>query len=194
MAAIGVSYTLDDEVDERVRDNKDDTLNQNLADLGEFVAYGSVALSGLAALDRDDTRLSRTGVTALQSALLGLGTSAALNYAVGRAKPELELGKSDFETGRDRDLTSFPSDLTTVAWATITPYAKEYDAPWLYGIAALTNIGRIAERRHWLSDTVAASFLGWGIGTLMWELNTKRAKNMPMVTVTPQSVHATWRY
>jgi membrane-associated phospholipid phosphatase len=104
------------------------------------------------------------------------------------------LGKSDFETGRDREDSSFPSDLTTVAWATITPYAKVYDAPWLYGVAALTNIGRIAERRHWLSDTVAASLLGWGIGTLMWKLNSECAKNMPMVTVTPSSVHATWMY
>ncbi len=194
LAVIGASYALDDEVDDQVRDNKNDTVNQNFGDLGKVVAVGSVGLSGLAALDRDDTRLSRTGVTALQSALLGLGTSAMLNYAVGRAKPELGLGKDDFDSGRDRDLTSFPSDLTTVAWATITPYAKEYDAPWLYGVAALTNVGRIAERRHWLSDTVAASFLGWGIGTLMWELNSKRARNMPMVTVTPQSVHATWTY
>ncbi len=194
VAAVGISYALDDDVDEWARDHKDDRFNRNLADVGEVVAYSSVGLSGLAALDRDDTRLSRTAVTALQSALVGLGSSVVINYVVGRAKPALELGKSNFEMGRGRDETSFPSDLTTVAWATVTPYAKEYQAPWLYGVAALTNIGRIAERRHWLSDTVAASLLGWGVGTLMWELNRERAKDMPLVTVTPNSVHATWSY
>jgi hypothetical protein len=52
----------------------------------------------------------------------------------------------------------------------------------------------MAASRHWLLDTVAASFIGWGVGTPMWELNTKRAKNMSMVTVTPRLVHATWTY
>jgi membrane-associated phospholipid phosphatase len=125
---------------------------------------------------------------------VGLGASLGVNYAVGRAKPQSGLGKGDFDPGRGRKLTSFPSDLTTVAWATVTPYAKEYDAPWLYGVAALTNIGRIAERRHWLSDTVGASLLGWGVGSVMWELNRERGKRAPRVTVTPDSVHATWAY
>lgn len=194
VAALGASYALDDDVDEWARDHKNDRLNENLADIGRLSAYGMVGASALAALDQDDTRLSRTAVTSLQSAAIGLGASLGLNYAVGRAKPELGLGKNDFDSGRSRDLASFPSDLTTVAWATVTPYAKEYDAPWLYGIAALTNIGRIAERRHWLSDTVAGSLLGWGIGTLMWELNRDRDKGMPLVTVSPNSVNATWTY
>ena len=118
----------------------------------------------------------------------------ATNYAVGRAKPEEGLGKSDFESGRSRNITSFPSDLTTVAWAAITPYAKEYDAPWLYGVAALTNIGRVAERRHWFSDTVAGSVLGYGVGSLMWNLNREKDKNKPRVAFTGESVEVSWDF
>ena len=194
VAVVGLSYAGDDEVDKWGRDHKDDRLNRNLNDAGRITAVGMLGASALAALDRDDPRLSRTAVTSLQAAGIGLGASLGVNYAVGRSKPEAGRGKNDFESGRSGKLTSFPSDLTTVAWATVTPYAQEYDAPWLYGVAALTNIGRIAARRHWLSDTVGASLLGWGVGTLMWELNRERAKDLPRVSVTTDSVYATWEY
>ena len=74
----------------------------------------------------------------------------------------------------------------------MTPYAKEYDAPWLYGIAALANIGRVAERRHWFSDTVAGSFIGYGVGSLMWALNRDRQKGDPQVSVRPDGVEVAW--
>src|SRR3979409_2193441 len=106
----------------------------------------------------------------LPGKLLGIG------QPIGRSRPERDLGKKDFSQKRDVDNASFPSDLTTVAWAAVTPYAKEYDAPWLYGIAALANVGRVAERRHWFSDTVAGSFIGYGVGSLMWTLNRERQK------------------
>jgi membrane-associated phospholipid phosphatase len=195
VGAVGVSYVFDDEVDEWAAENKDNKASRSFADIGRLAPVVTVGASAIAALDRDDPRLSRTAVTALQSAAIGLVASVGLNYAVGRAKPELAEDKSDFDPGnRSRDATSFPSDLTTVAWATVTPYAKEYEAPWLYGIAALTNLGRISERRHWLSDTVAGSLLGWGIGTLMWNLNSERDKRLPQVSVGKDSVYMTWEY
>ncbi|MGQ0578873.1 MAG: YjbH domain-containing protein [Betaproteobacteria bacterium] len=192
IGAVGLAYSVDDEVDEWAVDHKDDTANRNAADLGKFATLGVLGASAFAAMDRDDPRLSRTAVSSLQAAVLGLGVSVATNYAVGRAKPEAGLGKSDFDAGRSRDMTSFPSDLTTVAWAAVTPYAKEYDAPWLYGVAALANIGRVAERAHWLSDTVAGSVIGYGIGSLMWKLNSAKAKNAPRLAFTGQSVEVSW--
>ncbi len=193
-AAVGLSYGADDDVDDWANDHQNDRLNRNLADASNITTFGMLGASALAALDRDNPRLSRTAVTSLQSAAVSLAASAGLNYAVGRAKPELNLGKDNFESGRPRNQSSFPSDMTTLAWATVTPYAKEYQAPWLYGLAALTNIGAVAERRHWLSDTVAGSLLGWGIGSLMWELNRDREEGAPRVTITPNSVQATWEY
>ena len=53
---------------------------------------------------------------------------------------------------------------TALAWGVVTPIAQYYDAPWLYGVAALTNFGRVVGRDHWLSDTVAGSVLGYVVG------------------------------
>ena len=179
---------------ERAAENQDDRFNRNLADVGRWTTYGVFGVSALATLNRDNTRVSRTAVTAVQSGLIGLGSALALDYVIGRAPPDMNLGKHNFESGRGLDQSSMPDDLTTVAWATVTPWAIEYEAPWLYGVATLTNLGSIAANRAWLSDTVAGSLLGWGIGSLMWHLNRERDKDMPMVTVTPRSVHATWTY
>jgi hypothetical protein len=192
IGAIGLAYAVDDEVDDWAVDHKNDRANRNAADLGRFATLGVLGASALAAMDRDDPRLSRTAVSSLQAAALGLGISMATNYAVGRAKPEEELGKSDFDSGRSREITSFPSDMTTVAWAAVTPYAKEYGVPWLYGVAALVNVGRVAERRHWFSDTVAGSALGYGIGSLMWNLNREREKNQPRISLALDRVEVSW--
>jgi membrane-associated phospholipid phosphatase len=76
-------------------------------------------------------------------------------------------------------------------WAAVTPYAKEYDMPWLYGVAALSNAGRTASREHWFSDTVAGSLLGYGLGHLAWEAR-RGNKNAPKVAIGPNNVALVW--
>ena len=102
-----------------------------------------------------------------------------------------DLGNSHFNAfGKDNGNTSFPSRHTTAAWAVITPFALQYDMPWLYGAAALTNMARVVGRDHWLSDTVGGSLIGYGLGRLFWE--GSRDKNMPRVIVGRNSVHLAW--
>ena len=194
VAAVGLSYKVDDKVDKWAKNHKDDRANRAAGDLGKFATLGVLGATALAAMDRDDPRLSQTAVSSLQASAIGLGISVGGKYAIGRSRPDLDLGKRDFSQRHDRGNASFPSDLTTVAWAAVTPYAKEYDAPWLYGVAALANIGRVATRRHWLSDTVAGSFIGYGVGSLMWTLNRERAKGDPQVSVRPDGVEVAWEF
>ena len=194
VAAVGLAYSVDNNVDKWANNHQNDSANRAAGDLGKYATAGVLGATVLAAMDRDDPRLSQTAVSSLQASAIGLGISLGGKYAIGRARPDLELGKKDFSSGRDRNDSSFPSDLTTVAWAAVTPYAKEYDAPWLYGIAALANIGRVAEREHWLSDTVAGSFIGYGVGSLIWSLNKERQKGDPKVTVRPDGVEVAWEF
>ncbi|HYX37098.1 MAG TPA: phosphatase PAP2 family protein, partial [Oligoflexus sp.] len=65
---------------------------------------------------------------------------------------------------------SFPSGHTANAWAMATSLSYFYGwkvAVPVYSAAALTMTARIADDRHWLSDTVAAAALGafWGRAT-----------------------------
>jgi len=159
--------------------------------VGKSLPLAAMFGAGLAALSEQDKRLSNTGIAAVQAGATGLLANVGIKYAVGRARPVDELGSGDFEPFKRSD-ASFPSNHATVMWAAVTPFAREYDAPWLYGLAALTNVGRIASREHWLSDTVASSLLGFAIGDFFWEQRRKPDDKGPKVGISPAGVTLTW--
>ena len=69
----------------------------------------------------------------------------------------------------------------------------EYRAPWIYGVAALTNLSRVGKQAHWFSDTVASSFIGYGLGRLFWE-SSRANSAIPQVFVDPGSVNFSWTF
>src|SRR5207248_3257724 len=154
--AVLASGLFDRKVDQYVQRHAGSQTLDGLDGLGKWLPVAAIGGAGLAALSEQDKRLSNTGIAALESGFTGLLVNASIKYAVGRARPVDDLGTTDFDPFKRSD-ASFPSNHTTVMWATVTPFAKEYDAPWLYGVDALVNAGRIASREHWLSDTVASS-------------------------------------
>ncbi len=159
--------------------------------LGKWLPVAALAGAGLAALSEQDKRLSNTGIAAIQAGATGLFANLGIKYAVGRARPADEKGPADFEPFKRSD-ASFPSNHATVTWAAVTPFAREYDAPWLYGVAALANAGRIASREHWLSDTVASSLLGFAIGDFFWQERRKPDDKAPKVLVGRAGVTLMW--
>jgi membrane-associated phospholipid phosphatase len=188
--AIAVAGLFDARIASAVDRHPDSQALHGLDTLGKWLPVVAIGGAGLSALSEQNPRLSNTGIAALEAGATGLLVNAALKYAVGRARPEDGLGTTDFEPFKRPD-GSFPSNHTTVMWATVTPFAKEYDAPWLYGIAALVNAGRIASREHWLSDTVASSLLGYALGDFFWQERRSSGKG-PKVLVGPSSVSLKW--
>jgi membrane-associated phospholipid phosphatase len=70
-----------------------------------------------------------------------------------------------------------------VAFAAVTPFAQEYDAPWLYGVAALGSLGRTASRQHWVSDVAAGGVLGFAMGSWLW--HAQRDDTRSQLAVSP---------
>jgi membrane-associated phospholipid phosphatase len=75
-------------------------------------------------------------------------------------------------------------------WALVTPYAKEYHAPWLYGLAAVTNVARVTDRKHWVSDTVGGALLGYAVGSAFWNWHRHSG---PSLSLDGEGVTLTWR-
>jgi membrane-associated phospholipid phosphatase len=152
------------------------------------------------AFDTSRPQLSDAGVAALEASALALGASTGLKYVVGRARPQKGVqsggeGASDFDPGNKEDRWhSFPSRHASVMWAAVTPYAEEYDMPWLYGVAALASTARVANREHWLSDTVGGGALGFALGHIMWQARreSRLGKDAPRVSVGPGGVALSW--
>ena len=81
-----------------------------------------------------------------------------------------------------------------VSWAVVTPFAEEYNAPWLYGVAVISNLARVGSRRHWVSDTVAGSLLGYAIGRVFWESSRAPRPGEPRVHIHPAGINLAWEF
>jgi hypothetical protein len=200
-AALGAGLTLgamalDKPADRFAQRHKDSRWAKGGIRVGNALPLAALGLSGAFALDESRPRLSDAGVAALEAGALSFVAVEGLKYGFGRARPTADLGNRDFHAGRSEDrFHSFPSRHATLMWAAVTPYAKEFGAEWLYGVAALTNAARVGSREHWLSDTVGGAALGYVIGHLAWEArrDSRRSKNVPAVAVGPGSVGLEWQ-
>jgi membrane-associated phospholipid phosphatase len=113
--------------------------------------------------------LARTGRDALVAmGVAGLLTTAA-KIAVGRARPDANLGTAYFAPFRSPTHdNSFPSGHTSQAFALAAVIAAHTRQPVLrftvYGAAAVVGIARVAADRHFASDVVGGAILGTLVG------------------------------
>ncbi len=187
-------------VDRRAADwaerHKDSAWLKDFVRFGDALPLVALGASGMFAFDSSRPRLSDAGVAALEAGAAGLVAAEVLKYGVGRARPSAGLGTTEFSPGsREDSYHSFPSNHTVAMWAAITPYAREYDMPWLYGVAALTNFARIGSREHWVSDTVGGAAIGYVLGYLAWDTRreARQRNSAPQVLVSPTSVNLAWK-
>jgi membrane-associated phospholipid phosphatase len=134
-----------------------------LRQAGSALPFAELGLAGAAWLTRGGTRDGDVALASVEAGLTSVALAEAVKFGIDRSRPSDDRGASDFGHEKRAD-SSFPSIHTALAWSVLTPIAQRYDAPWLYGVAALTNLGRVAGRQHWLSDTVAGSVLGYVVG------------------------------
>jgi membrane-associated phospholipid phosphatase len=162
--------------------------------IGDALPLAGIGIAGLLALDGSDPRRSRTGYASLEAGATAYAAALGLKYVVGRARPNVGVGYKTFDRSRTSEdaYQSFPSGHAMIAWALATPFAMEYEMPWLYGLAAATNLARIGSREHWLSDTVASSVIGYGLGRLFWQSGRDQAKGEPRVYFDGQSLGMLW--
>ncbi|MDC7717907.1 YjbH domain-containing protein [Vogesella sp. DC21W] len=133
----------------------------------------------------NDPVLVNTAIISLQSTVAATAGSVLLKNAVNRARPKEAKGDS-WAKSKSGD-ASFPSNHAAAMFAAVTPFAQEYRAPWLYGVAGLAAAGRVAGRKHWASDVAAGSLLGYGTGYWLWK--TQRKLNvLPVIAEGGKSV------
>ena len=162
---------------------------------GNMLPLAVLGASGLAFLgDEPGSKLSTTAYSSLAAGGIGMAGSIALKYLIGRDRPGVGNGPASFNfVSANNGSASMPSGHTTIMWAAVTPYAKAYDAPWLYGVAAVTNLARVSGRNHWLSDTVAGSLLGYAIGDFMYRSHRNDTRSGMEWGLSPNGVAAYWK-
>jgi membrane-associated phospholipid phosphatase len=189
------SSLADKRADQFAKDYADRRWLKGTNQIGNALPWVAIGGAAAAALGSSDPVLSRTGYAATEAGGTAFLAVTGLKYLVGRARPENNLGPNQFKSFSNVvGFDSFPSGHTIISWAVVTPFAEEYNAPWLYGVAAVTNLARVGSRQHWVSDTVAGSVLGYGIGHMFWQAGKETAKNKPRVAIGPRSVGLAWAF
>ncbi len=198
MGAVGASALLassaaDKRAFQFAKDHQNNRWIKDGNKVGNALPWVGLAGAALVALDGSDPKRSRTGFAATEAGMSALLLSTGLKYAVGRARPEDGRGPHSFNSfSSGNNNSALPSRHTAVAWAVATPFALEYDAPWLYGVAALSNLSRVGSREHWVSDTVAGSLLGYGLGRLFWESSRPDNRYAPRVALSRNGITLAW--
>jgi len=151
-----------------------------------------VVLTGAAAgaVAFGDARLQNIGIISLESVAGAAALSIGAKHIAGRARPNENGGQ--WSKAADRSNASFPSNHASVAFAAVTPFAQEYDAPWLYGLAAAGSLGRTAGRQHWVSDVVAGGVLGMAVGGWLWQAQRNDVRSSLAVTPGAKSLGVAW--
>jgi membrane-associated phospholipid phosphatase len=99
----------------------------------------------------------------------GLLVGGGLKVITQRARPADGHERSEFFDGG----SSFPSGHSTQVWAVATVIASEYHDRRSVQIAAFAtatavSVARFTEGKHYLSDVIAGSALGYGIGKYVY--------------------------
>lgn len=187
------SALLDKPVDRFATKHQDSRLASGWGNFGKNMPLALIGTAG-AAVALGDPRLQNMGIISLQSVAGAVGVSYLGKYLVSRARPEENRGPWESSAdGVSRSHSSFPSGHSAIAFAAVTPFAQEYDAPWLYGVAAISSMGRVANRKHWVSDTVAGGVLGYAIGSMLWKGQRDNTRSSFSITPGPKEISMTWQ-
>ena len=142
-------------------------------DPGAIIAGAGLWLSGRWSEDRTRKRL---GLRSLEAVIVSGVLTGGGKAIAGRARPDQSpTMPRDFSFGRgfgDRsEFQSFPSGHATAAFAfasaidaelnRIAPRHPAWIVPALYTVAAATALSRVYHDRHWTSDVVMGSAIGF---------------------------------
>jgi membrane-associated phospholipid phosphatase len=140
---------------------------------GAVFAGAALWLNGTLSHDRTQQLV---GLRSLEAIAVTGAATVALKAITGRARPDQSpFNAHDFRLGRgigDRnEFQSFPSGHVTVAFAfasavdaelnRVAPKHPRWIVPTLYALATATAASRVYRDRHWASDVVLGSAIGF---------------------------------
>ena len=151
--------------------------SQGISNAGSVYALAAAASTFyLIGRKKNDYRARETGLLSAEAMINSIIVEGALKGITQRARPLDGHERSEFFDGG----SSFPSGHATQAWAVATVIAHEYkDRPAVqiaaYGIASAVSVARFTGHKHYISDVVAGSALGFGIGKYVYHAHHRES-------------------
>ncbi|HMG74965.1 MAG TPA: phosphatase PAP2 family protein [Pyrinomonadaceae bacterium] len=143
---------------------------------GSGYGVGGVALTFyLLGRAKHDDRARETGLLGAEALINSAIVVTALKEITQRSRPLSGKSRSDFWDGG----SSFPSGHSIAAWSLATVIANEYHGRPLvqiaaYGIAGAVSVARFTGEKHYLSDVLVGSAMGYGIGRYVYHAHHRK--------------------
>src|SRR6266550_3562342 len=166
-------------------------ISKDISYLGSaYATGGTAALFYIAGRLKHDERAKETGLLAAEAFLDSGIVVQALKVASQRQRPPVDNSSGEFFDGG----SSFPSGHAISVWSVATVFAEEYGPRHpavrygAYALATAVGISRYTGRKHFLSDVLAGSAMGYGIGRYVYHqhhdpaldlLNEKKTSRVP---------------
>ncbi|HLK31974.1 MAG TPA: phosphatase PAP2 family protein [Terriglobales bacterium] len=160
------------EVDGPVNSHNRSISRQNTAstwsNVGLGMEFGTAGLMWLDGCARHHDSLRENGWTALEAAGAAAGINEVFKFAANRQYPIAGTGSGEFWDGGK----SFPSGHSAASWAFASVLAHRYPHKrWVkwgaYGFATAVSLSRLASKKHFPSDVLVGSTIGYVTGTYL---------------------------
>jgi membrane-associated phospholipid phosphatase len=138
-----------------------------------------------------NNRARETGILSAEALVDGVIVSGALKGISQRGRPLSGHDRSEFFDGG----SSFPSGHSVQVWSVATLVAHEYSQSRAvqiaaYGLATAVSVARFTGHKHYLSDVVVGSAIGYGIGRYVYSKHHRTESADP--DITEQIDHKSW--
>jgi membrane-associated phospholipid phosphatase len=167
----------------------------------EMGSWGAVGTAGVflgVGLISGDKRSTETAVLAANAMLQSEILVTFLKGLFGRQRPEFAGGVDHwsgpegllklFGRGKAGEYDSFPSGHAITAFSLATVLAMQYrTSVWVpilsYTVATGVGLSRVTESKHWLSDVLVGSVLGYVVGRLVVRNHRQRYHLAPTASL-----------
>lgn len=146
---------------------------------GSTYGVGAVAATFyLVGRKKNDGRARETGLLSAEVFVDSLIVGNGLKVITQRARPLAGRERSEFFDGG----SSFPSGHSIQAWSVATIVANEYHDHRIvqlaaYGAASAVSFSRFTGHKHYISDVVVGSAIGYGIGRYVYHAHPRTKSN-----------------
>ncbi len=155
-------------------------ISKDISQLGSLYALGGIAggfyLTGHVS---NNVRARETGLLTTEALVDSLLVVEALKKISQRQRPPVDHSSGEFFEGGN----SFPSGHAINTWSVATVISREYGEHRplvrfaVYAVATAVSVSRFTGRKHFLSDVLVGSAMGYGIGRYVYQERHDRLLN-----------------
>lgn len=143
--------------------------------IGGFLA-APVIFYGLGRIHHD-SHATETGILTAEAIGDSLAVDEVVKLISQRERPTMDNARGRFFQPGMNFNSSFPSNHAVTAWSVAAVIASEYNGPLTkltaYGLATGVSAARVVGRKHFPSDVLVGSAVGWMIGRYVFHRHTK---------------------